>query len=213
MSERTRILLVRHGETEDNKKGVFQGQEGSELNDRGREQAGRLAARLARTPVAAIVSSDLVRARETAGIVGAAVDRPVTTDEDLREIFLGAWQGLTIAQISQRFPDEWAAWRAGDPAVRRGGGETYGELAARMVRAMRRVAEAHKGETVVVVSHGAAIKTFGGEVLGMTPGGPLWLRALRVPNNTGLAVVERDADGAFCVLVWNDGSHLGDALV
>ncbi len=214
MSEpNSRLLLVRHGETADNKRGVFQGQEGSTLNDRGRDQARRLGERLARTvpSIAAVYASDLVRAKETAEIIAGLHPKALTVelDEGLREIFLGAWQGLSLAQISARFPEEWAAWQRGQEDLRRGGGETYGELAERMVRSMARIAEAHPGETVLVVSHGAAIKTFGGAVLGMAPGSAKWLRALRVPDNTGLAIIEREG-ADFRVTSWNETAHLAD---
>ena len=92
----TRILLVRHGETDDNKNFVFQGQTGLGLNAHGRDQAARLAGRLvraARRP-AALVASDLDRAVQTAEILGRALGLEPSLDAGLREVFLGAWQGL-----------------------------------------------------------------------------------------------------------------------
>jgi probable phosphoglycerate mutase len=210
---RARLLLVRHGETDDNKNLVFQGQEGAELNARGRDQAARLGARLARASVrpAALYTSDLARARETAEIVGRALGLEPVLDEGLREIYLGAWQGLSHTEIAQRFPDEWAAWRAGDD-IRRGGGETYAELDARMARSMDRIAAAHAGAAALVVSHGAALKTFAGHVLGMRPGCATWLRSFRVQENTAVSVVDRDAEG-YRIVAWNDAAHLHDAVL
>jgi broad specificity phosphatase PhoE len=207
---KTRLYLVRHGETNENKSGVFQGQHGTHLNTTGREQAAKLAARLARHSFAALYTSDLLRARQTADAVGAALGLTPVLEEELREINLGTWQGLSIAEISARFPEEWAAWRAGAPDLRRGGGETYAELAARVTRAMGRIADAHPHASAVVVSHGAALKTFAGEVLGMSPGSAVWLRSFRVQGNTGVSIVDREDDGGWKIVVWNDTAHLTD---
>ena len=206
---KTVILLVRHGETDDNKALIFQGQSGAGLNARGREQAELLAARLARAPrPAALYSSDLQRARETADVLGRALRLEAALDVDLRESYLGAWEGLSYGEIAERFPDELAAWRAGRD-IKRGGGESYAELGDRVTRAIDRIAAAHAGGTAIVVSHGAALKTFGARVLLMPTEG---LRALRVQANTGVTVVEHDGEG-YRLLVWNDEAHLQDPVV
>jgi probable phosphoglycerate mutase len=210
MPSPTKLLLVRHGETDDNKNLIFQGQDGRGLNARGRDQAARLAARLvgARVKLAALYTSDLERAVETAGILGRAIGLDPRLDPDLREVFLGGWQGKTYAEVAAAYPEEWAAWQRGED-LKRGGGESYAELADRMLRAVARVADAHPGEAAAIVSHGAAIKIFVARVLGLgTPG----LRAYRVSTNTGVTVVERGADGAYRLLVWNDVAHLHDAV-
>ncbi|APR77442.1 Phosphoglycerate mutase family protein [Minicystis rosea] len=206
----TKIILVRHGETDDNKNSVFQGQQGRGLNAKGRDQAARLAARLAGAGIAldALYTSDLERAHETATIIGRALGLTPAPDPDLREVFLGSWQGLSHAEIAVRFPDEWAAWQRGED-LKRGGGETYAELGDRVSRAVLRIAEAHADRTAAIVSHGAAIKMFVARLLGLgTPG----LRAFRVSHNTGVTVVERGAGGPFRLLVWNDVAHLHDAV-
>jgi len=207
---KTVILLVRHGETDDNKALVFQGQQCRGLNARGRAQAELLAARLAGAPrPAALYSSDLQRARETAAILGRALGLEATLDVDLRETYLGAWEGLSSAEIAVRFPEEHAAWRAGRD-IKRGGGETFAELGDRVTRAVDRIAAAHVGGTVLVVSHGAALKTFGARVLRVPTER---LRAWRVQANTGVTVVERDDEDGYRLLVWNDAAHLHDPVV
>lgn len=207
----TTLLLVRHGETDDNKNHVFQGQGGRGLNPRGRDQVTRLANRLvrAKSRPAALYASDLDRARETAEILGRAVGLSPVLDPDLRELFLGAWQGLTDTEVSTRFPAEWGTWRTGQD-LRRGGGESYADLATRVERALGRIADAHAGETVVVVSHGASIKIFAARVLGL---GTEQLRNFRVTVNTGVSLIERDADGRYRLLVWNDVAHLHDPVL
>ena len=209
----TKLLLVRHGETDDNKSLIFQGQEGRGLNALGREQAACLAARLAgasRRP-AALYASDLDRARETAEILGRALGLAPSLDPELREVRLGAWQGLSQDEVAARFPEEWEAWRGGLDG-RRGGGESYAELGDRMERALGRIAAAHAGETVAIVSHGAAIKMAVARVLGLAVAG---LRAFRVPANTGVTVLEREGDeeARLRLVVWNDAAHLHDAVL
>jgi probable phosphoglycerate mutase len=219
---KTTLLLVRHGETDDNKNLVFQGQLGSGLNALGRDQAARLAARLVRavTRPAALYASDLDRAHETAAILGGALGLEPALDTELREVYLGAWQGLTHAEIVARFPDEWAARRAGHD-IRRGGGETYAELGIRVARAIERVARTHPGSWAIVVSHGAALKAFAGRVLGIGAEG---LRAFRVQENTGVSIIERDEgslDGGSApegsapwrLVTWNDAGHLRDPVL
>ena len=207
----TKLFLVRHGETDDNKNRVFQGQDGRGLNARGREQAALLAARLAggRRRPGALYASDLDRARETAEILGRAIGLTPRLDPELREVFVGAWQGLSHDEVAARFPEEWEAWRRGVD-LQRGGGESYAELGDRLEQAVALIAAAHAGGTAAVVSHGAAIKVFVGRVLGLGAAG---LRALRVPANTGVTVVERDEDGRFRLVVWNDVAHLHDAVL
>ncbi len=206
---KTVILLVRHGETDDNKAQIFQGQKGRGLNARGFEQAELLAARLSRAPrPVALYSSDLQRARETADALGRTLGLVAALDVDLRESYLGAWEGLSYDEIAERFPDELAAWRAGRD-IKRGGGETFAELGDRVTRAIDRIAAAHAGSAAVVVSHGAALKTFASRVLLMPT---LGLRKLRVQTNTGVTVVERDAEG-YRLLVWNDDAHLHDPVL
>ncbi|MBX3225632.1 MAG: histidine phosphatase family protein [Labilithrix sp.] len=200
------FCLARHGETADNAARIFQGQAGSGLNRLGRAQAARLAERIRRAPPAAIFASDLERAAETARYVSEACGVPVELDADLREVDVGAWTGKGYEEISRLFPEEWAAWEAGLD-VRRGGGETYAELAERVGRALDRIALRHAGEDakVLVVSHGGAIKSWIAKLLGVSSGG---LGVLAGVANAALTVVERDSRGRHRLHAWNDAAHL-----
>jgi len=200
-----RLLVVRHGETAENAIGVFQGQGGRGLNEVGRAQAERLAERLASIPIDRFYASDLQRARETAEILARGAD--VAHDRALREVDVGDWTGLAYEEVEERFPEEFAAWRDGLD-VRRGGGETYAELAARVRGALEVIADRHPGELVCVVSHGAAIKSVIASLLELHDPGR---RALVAMANTSVTVLERAPFG-FKVLVFNDTSHLGDPL-
>lgn len=208
---RTKLLFVRHGETLHNRRRIFQGQSGEGLSDVGRQQAALLAARLAGlTGVRwdALVTSDLERARETAAILGEPLGLAPEPDAGLREVALGAWEGLHEDDVAARFPAEWEAWRRGDD-IPRGGGERLAEVSARMADATGRIAARHAGGAVLIVSHGAAIKSLVAHALGTTT---LRLRPLRPVANTGATLLEHTAEGALTLLVYNDTTHLEDAL-
>lgn len=198
----TFLLLARHGETAHNASKTFQGQGGGALNARGRAQADRLAARVA-DRVDAIVSSDLLRAKETAEIVASAARLDVAFDRSVREVDVGAWTGLTYEEVVARFPEEWDAWRAGVD-IPRGGGETYQALAERVTRALERIAIAHEGKRVLVVSHGAALRSAVCLALGLVP---RWSAPLGSLVNASITTV-LFGDGEPRVLTYNDHAHL-----
>ncbi|HEY8076030.1 MAG TPA: histidine phosphatase family protein [Labilithrix sp.] len=205
----TFLYLARHGETADNAALVFQGQSGKGLNALGRTQAKRLGQRLARRPPDAVIASDLERAVETATIVAEACGREVELDPDLREVDVGHWTGKDHLTIAELFPEEWAAWSAGLD-VRRGGGETYAELADRVTRALERVVAKHEGKRVLVVSHGGAIKSVVARLLGVGQSG---FRALAGVANAGITLIERDASARHRLHSWNDTAHLEGLVV
>jgi broad specificity phosphatase PhoE len=148
----TTLLLVRHGETDWNADGRLQGQTDRPLSDFGRRQARRLAEELADEPFEAIYSSDLVRARETAEIVGGRLGLPVMLDAELREKDWGTWEGLTAVE---RDRVEFV-------------GESTEEHQERILRALRRIAEHHPGAgSVLVVTHGGSMRRVQTAVLGM----------------------------------------------
>jgi broad specificity phosphatase PhoE len=142
----TTLLLVRHGETDWNRQLRIQGSSDTELNETGREQARRLARELDGTRLDAVWSSDLRRARETAAIVAEPRGLEVRLDPDLRERSFGSWEGLTRAEIDERFAD---------PAHH--DGETDHQVRARVLASIGRIAASHPGEEVLVVSHGGAL--------------------------------------------------------
>jgi broad specificity phosphatase PhoE len=155
---RTTIVLARHGETDWNRDGVFQGHADPPLNDTGRAQARELAGRLAGVHVDVVYASDLRRAFQTAEIVAAAKGLEVVPDPGLREVDVGSWSGLTRAQIEERFP-----------GVEHHDGESREAHRERVVRAVTRIAAAHPGETVLVVSHGGSLRALHRHALGDGP--------------------------------------------
>ncbi|HEY7398793.1 MAG TPA: histidine phosphatase family protein [Gaiellaceae bacterium] len=143
----TTILLARHGETEWNRVGRYQGWADPPLNDTGRAQARELAEQLRATPFDAVYSSDLLRARETAEIVAAPHGVEVVIEPGLREVNVGAWSGLTRAEVEQRFPNG-----------ERPGGESREEHTARVLAAAERIARAHPSDRILLVSHGGTMR-------------------------------------------------------
>jgi probable phosphoglycerate mutase len=205
----TLLYFARHGETDDNARLIFQGQGGKGLNARGRAQARRLAERMHKARVTTIVSSDLERADETARIVGHACDVVPSVDADLREVDVGQWTGKSHEEIAALYPEEWAAWSSGLD-LRRGGGETYAELAARIENAVARIVAMDARDPILVVSHGGSIKSYVAKLLGVSADG---LRALAGVGNCGLTVVEHDSRGRLRLHAWNDTAHLEGLLV
>ena len=147
----TELWLVRHGETDWNREQRLMGQLDIPLNAEGMRQAAELAAELTGQVFDALFSSDQLRARQTAEVLAAALNLPLHLDPRLREEHLGAWQGLTHAEIQARYPGQWEQRRADPPDFRPpGGGETIAEMAARACAADPR-------GRVLVVSHGILI--------------------------------------------------------
>ena len=152
-----RIIVLRHGETEDNAAGIWQGHRDSHLSSTGRAQAAAAAAALMAYRPSVIVSSDLSRAYDTARAVAELCDLPIRKDPRLREVNVGEWSGLTRAEIRERFPQELAAFEAGDDIHRGTTGERESEVMVRAGAAMAQVCdELAPGETAVVVCHGVA---------------------------------------------------------
>ena len=152
-----RLVLARHGRTAWNAAGRFQGHSDPPLDSAGRLQALELAAQLAPLGPDLVVSSDLRRARSTAQRVVAASGADFEIYPDLREVYLGGWEGLNREEAQAEFPEEFLAWSSGSP-VRRGGGETTDEAGRRAASA---IGEAMRGQPglVVVVSHGLALQS------------------------------------------------------
>lgn len=154
-----RVVLVRHGETDWNTSGRFQGHEDIALNAVGRRQAGRAAARLALLAPARVLSSDLTRARETAEPVAQASGAPLEVDPRLREVDVGSWSGLDLATVGEMVPDFWPALREGRDFRRSPTGESATDAGKRVALALLDHAEdAPDGQTLIVVGHGLSLR-------------------------------------------------------
>jgi broad specificity phosphatase PhoE len=152
----TLLLLARHGETEWNAEGRFQGHADPPLGEHGRAQARGLAAALEAEPLKAVYASDLHRSRETAQLVAAPHGLEVVSLRALREIDVGEWSGLTGAEIEERWPGSSQTWREEGRGWR--GGESCDAMATRVITCLERVVDAHADEQILYVGHGGTLR-------------------------------------------------------
>lgn len=199
----TRLLLVRHGETDWNAEHRWQGHTDTALSDLGRRQAALLRERLAVEPLVAAYASDLSRAWDTATIALAGRDVPLHARVGLREINLGEWQGLTTSEIRQRWPGQLEMFWGADGAARPIGGETRSEMQSRVAEAVEEIAAAHPDGQVLIVSHGGALRGVACWALGAPTSSSNRLEV----DNCALSILELRDDRPLLVR-WNDASHL-----
>lgn len=199
-----RLLLVRHGESEWNALGRLQGQADPPLSELGRRQAAHVAARLCDEGVDVIVSSDLERARETAAPLARIVGLEVEPREDLREVDLGSWTGVSREQVVRDAPELWRRWRV-EGIEGWDGGERYTEAMARVSGAVASLAAAHQDRTVVAVSHGGSIRLATCHLLGMSVD---QLGRIMSIGNTSITEFHVEADGTGRLVRLNDSAHL-----
>ncbi len=193
----TDIFLVRHGETESNRAGLWQGATDSALTATGRQQVKRLAVRLGAMRFDTVVSSDLGRAQSTA----AALEREFTARPAWREPDLGVWEGKTSAEVRAMSPDALRMFARGED-VRLGGAERLSEAATRLIAAYRQLVSAVGSEgRALVITHGLAVAVLTGALLGTRRPNPLAL-----PGNTG--IVHLMAGELDQLHVHNDTTHL-----
>jgi broad specificity phosphatase PhoE/ribonuclease HI len=166
----TTLILVRHGVTDHTTQKLFSGGLGGSdpgLNDEGRDQIRATGDWL--TPLAggidALISSPVRRTRESAEILGELLDQPVLEEVGIAEMEFGAWDGLSFTQIQEQYPDDLASW-LGNLDYAPTGGESFEQVAARVLEGRDRILAAHTGETVVAVSHVTPIKTLVADAMG-----------------------------------------------
>ena len=202
----TRIIAIRHGQTDWNAEGRLQGQLDIPLNTLGRRQAATLADALRHDGLAAVISSDLGRAWHTALALAGPLGLPLHAEPGLRERCFGGLQGHTRAQIDQQWPVLARRWHRREPDFAPQGAESLRDFCARTLACVERLAAAHVGATVALVSHGGVLDCLYRAATRLALDAPrTWVmpnasinRLLHTPQ--GLALVG-----------WNDGSHL-DAL-
>ena len=197
------ITLVRHGQSEANVTGHWQGQGDSPLSERGYQQAAALAKRLAAEKFDFVVSSDLSRAADTARAAADTWGVDVQFQPEWREIDVGEWEGLTRPEVATRFADQIAKLQRGDD-VRVGGGESWGELAARGTTALDALrTRMHASQRAIVFAHGGIISSVLVQLLGIPLRRP---RPLGNINNTGVTTLRFDGD-SFSLERFNDTTH------
>jgi probable phosphoglycerate mutase len=202
----TRLVLVRHGETEFTAQRRYSGRHDVLLSERGEAQAAATAARVATVlggTDAAVVSSPLSRCRATADAIAAAVGASVTIEDDLIECDFGEWDGLTFTEVRRRWPEQLDAW-LGSSGVAPPGGESIEAVSARVAAAVERLLAGYAGRTVVVVTHVTPIKLVLRDAL--ATGDALLHRLFLDP--AGISIVDFWRDGAVAVRSVNETGHL-----
>jgi alpha-ribazole phosphatase len=162
----TRLLLIRHGETDWNAQHRYLGHTDLPLNAAGLRQAEEVAERLRAEPIAVIYSSDLRRARQTATQINVHHQVPLHLEPDLREMHFGAFEGFTYAELQARDPAAVLAWDGGEAAP---GGETLTALGQRVIGCLGRILQAHPSGTVALVAHGGPLRLCLCAALGLPP--------------------------------------------
>lgn len=195
-----RFHFVRHGQSEANISGRWQGHGDAPLSALGREQAKALAARLRKERFDHIISSDLQRARDTA----LALGRPITEDPRFREIDVGRWEGLTQAEVAKLFPEEVEALRRGAADVKVGGGESWGEVFERIDAAFHDVADNSDGaRDIGIFAHGGILNSLFTGFFDVRKRHP---RPLGHLVNTSVSVIRKRGD-LIHLERYNDGTH------
>lgn len=201
---KTRLLLIRHGQSVGNHKKIFQGHMDLSLSELGKEQALRVAKHLSTLRPDAIYSSDLKRALDTAAPTAAFWHMPIHKREGLREIDSGDWSGLPHATIAERYADSWKSFRFGDDPdrIRCDGGESVAELAERATREILLLGERHAGETVFVFTHATTIRALVYR-LGYHP------QFCKIPAPTNASVSEFSYEhGVLTLIAYSQDQHM-----
>ena len=199
----TKIVLVRHGETRWNVEQRIQGQGDSPLTETGIEQARSIGKRLAREHFDRLVASDLGRAMQTAREIANLTRHEVVPDARFRERHFGAGEGLTYTEIDVRYPGAFSRVREVDPDFAIPGGESRRQFHERVVRGLEALAHEHRGEALVVVTHGGVLATLYRHVHGIELSVPHSIPILNASYNA----LTHDGE-AFRMLAWADIDHL-----
>jgi probable phosphoglycerate mutase len=200
---RTTVWLARHGQTQWAVEDRFNGVADTELTDKGREQARRLAARLRDRPLAAVHCSTLRRTIETARIVAEPHGLAPQPVEALHEIDYGTWDGMLRQQVITDYPDLYTAWVADPAAVAPPGGETGYTALSRSLKALREVIADHAGQEILIVAHKGINRLLLCDLLGMMP---RFYRDRLGQEPCALNRIEWRAKGPMVTLL-NDVSH------
>jgi probable phosphoglycerate mutase len=201
--EPTVTVLLRHGQTPMSVQKRYAGRSDVPLTEAGLQQAAAAAKRLSPAGLSAIVTSPLLRTVQTAQEVAAVTGAAVVTDDGFRETDFGAWEGLTFAEVRDRWPAEVTSWLA-DPQVAPPGGESFTDVSTRVTAALHRVLAERAGQTVLIVSHVTPIKTLVAAAL-LAPPAALYRMHLDV---AALSEIDWYADGPAVLRSFNDTGHL-----
>jgi len=204
----TTLIVIRHGETPWNREKRMQGTTDTPLSDIGQAQARAVGRRLAGRGFAALYTSDLARARDTARAIAEHTGRDFVTDPRLQERRFGIFEGLTAGEIEKRFPEEHARFVSRDPDYEVPGGECARRFSERCLGCLSEIAGRHRGEEIVVVTHGLVLDSLYRAAQGLGHG-----ERRPVPLiNASLNFFDHGA-GRWRLVLWGDVTHLAPGEV
>jgi alpha-ribazole phosphatase len=195
----TRIYLMRHGEVLNGSEDRYNGHIDIDITLKGVDQMHRLAGKLAGKSISAVYSSDLIRSRKGARIIADRIGITFTPLQELRERNIGSWEGLTIAEIKERFPGEYSAWCADLLHYRPPGGECLTDVQDRVLPVFKRLVASHPDQEIAMLLHGGVNRVILAEILGMHP-----LNLFRMEQDYGaLNIIDCYKDGIPVVKLLN----------
>ena len=193
------VYLMRHGEVANGAEKRYNGHIDVDITEKGVEQMHRLAGLLAGKPIAAVYSSDLIRAVKGAEIISKSLGLTYTPLKSLRERSVGAWEGLTAGEIKERYPEEYTAWRADLLNYRPPGGECLVDVQERILPAYRQLVAAHPDKEIAMLLHGGVNRIILADALGLPP-----LNLFRIDQSFGaLNIIDHYEDGMAVVKLAN----------
>ena len=199
----TRVILIRHGETEWNRVERFRGRIDIDLNEEGRRQADAVARRLSHWRIGSIYSSPLKRARQTAEPIAAACGLEVTTLEGIQDVDYGSWAGLSAEEARAQYPEAFETWVHTPLSTQFPQGESLRRVQVRAWSTLDGVCSAHEGETVALVSHVVVNRALICAALGLV-GDAFW----KIGQDNAAINVLMALHGRYRVLLLNDTCHL-----
>jgi alpha-ribazole phosphatase len=195
----TRVYLMRHGEVKNGGEKRYNGHIDIDITERGVEQMHRLAGLLADKPISAVYSSDLIRAARGADIIAKSLGLGYTSLRELRERSVGAWEGLTAEEIKERYPAEYADWRADLLNYRPPNGECLHDVRDRVLPAYRKLVGLHAGREIALLLHGGVNRVILADVLGLN-----LQNLFRIDQSFGaLNIIDHFDDGMAVVRLLN----------
>jgi len=199
----TEITIIRHGETIWNAQQRIQGHRNSKLSENGIRQAGLVAKSLAKREFDVLISSDLERAAETAGIINKLLQLPLEYNENMRERSFGIVEGMTLAEMKEKFPREYRSYKEREPGFKFSGGESIEQLFNRVTLEIEAIARKFENKKVLIVSHGLVLETMMYKTFNIKLNSP---RVFSI-NNSSISSFYIDRDNWF-LKEWGVIEHL-----
>ena len=201
----TTVILVRHGECEGNREGLFRGRTNFPIKEKGKEQARALAEALRPLAPSAVYSSPLVRAKETARVISERCDADLILRQGFINIALGRWENRKKADIQQEYPEEWRLWLSHPERLRMAGVETLGDVRRRAFANLDVLVKGHAGGVFAIVSHRAVLKPLLAEVLDI--GDPYFWKVHL--DTASFSILRHEKDRGYCLTALNQTYQLG----